>query len=76
MAYEYFRFGSLSSELKEAGAKYIFWCQMFRDLTDCENGNFITFPYDGPYLEQPHITMTILKIIKSEFITFLKDQRK
>jgi len=76
VAYEYFRFGGLSGELKDDGTKYIFWCQMFGDLIDCENGNFLHFPFPGSYLEQPHITMLILKIIKVEYVKFLQDQAK
>jgi len=49
---------------------------MFGDLIDCENGNFLHFPFPGSYLEQPHITMLILKIIKVEYVKFLQDQAK
>ena len=71
-----FRSGRLSVDVEDdGGARYLFWVEMFRDLVNFKEGHFIRLPFPGSYMDQPYITVLILKIIQSEYISFLVEKR-
>lgn len=49
---------------------------MYLPICDSETGDFRTLPFPGGILDQPYMTMQILKIIQSEYRKHLNEKVK
>ena len=49
---------------------------MYLPICDSETGDFRTLPFPGGILDQPYITMQVLKIIQSEYRKHLNEKVK
>ena len=49
---------------------------MYLPICDSETGDFRTLPFPGGILDQPYITMQVLKISQSEYRKHLNEKVK
>lgn len=49
---------------------------MYLPICDSETGDFRTLPFPGGILDQPYLTMQVLKIIQSEYRKHLNEKVK
>lgn len=49
---------------------------MYLPICDSETGDFRTLPFPGGILDQPYMTMQVLKIIQSEYRKHLNEKVK
>lgn len=49
---------------------------IYLPICDSDTGDFRTLPFPGGVLDQPYLTMQILKIIQAEYRKYLKDKVK
>lgn len=63
-------------ETKSAALKWSPWIDVFLDMSDKRTGSFIHLAYSGGVMEQPSKTMTILRVIQSEYIKSINDTLK
>ena len=49
---------------------------MYLPICDSETGDFRTLPFPGGILDQPYLTMQVLKIVQSEYRKHLNEKVK
>ena len=49
---------------------------MYLPICDSETGDFRTLPFPGGILDQPYLTMQVLKIIQAEYRKHLNEKVK
>jgi len=49
---------------------------IYLPICDSDTGDFRTLPFPGGVLDQPYLTLQILKIIQSEYRKYLKEKVK
>jgi hypothetical protein len=60
--------GRFNQELFEEYKKWLpFITLIFLPLIDSENGDFRHFPFEGSLMDQPYITMEILRLIQLNY---------
>ena len=64
---------------EEVFAEYAGWLpflDIFTVIVDGENGNFLHWPFEGAYMDQPYALMQVLKSIQTEYRKHLKGLMK
>ncbi len=49
---------------------------IYLPICDSDTGDFRTLPFPGGVLDQPYLTLQILKIIQAEYRKYLKEKVK
>ena len=49
---------------------------LYLPICDSDTGDFRTLPFPGGVLDQPYMTMQVLKVIQSEYRKNLADKNK
>ena len=49
--------------------------EIFLPIIDSETGDFRHFPFDGCLMEQPYMTMQVLRLIQLNYRIFLNKKR-
>ena len=49
---------------------------IFLPICDSDTGDFRTLPFPGGVLDQPYMTMQVLKVIQAEYRKNLKEKMK
>lgn len=49
---------------------------IYLPICDSDTGDFRTLPFPGGALDQPYLTLQILKIIQAEYRKYLKEKVK
>ena len=54
----------------------LFITDVYLPICDSETGDFRTLPFPGGILDQPYLTMQVLKIIQAEYRKHLNEKVK
>lgn len=67
--------GKVDKEIYNERRKWLPWIQdVFLPLCDSEHGDFLHYPYGGSLLEQPYVTMQVLRLIQLNYKQVLHKQ--
>lgn len=58
------------------GSDWMPWIELFLPMINNRHGFFQHLPFSGGYLEQPHVTMRILRTIQSAYYEYLAEVNK
>ena len=71
-----FRNENIDDEILDECQKYIIFVNIFLDINNPKDCYFIHYPFSGSLMEQPAITMSILRVIKNEWIAYLREEQE
>lgn len=69
--------GRYNEELfREYGHWLIYITDLYLPIVDSENGDFRQLPFGGSVMEQPYMSMQVLKLIQLNYRKHLNEQMK
>lgn len=61
--------------LEDGGREFVRFVQMYRDISDWQNGHLVRSISAGGYLDQPAITSHIIRTVQEVYVDFLIEKR-
>lgn len=55
------------------GETWDFWIELFLPLVNNRDGYFVHWPFEGAYMDQPPVTMNVLKAVQVEYFRYLAE---
>jgi len=67
--------GRHSTEIFKEYGKWLMWItDIFLPICESEHGDLLFLPFEGTILDQPYMSMNVVKYIQSQYRKFLNDQ--
>jgi len=69
--------GKFNEELYREYSHWLPWIvDVFLPIVESEHGDFRSLPFPGSIMDQPYMTMSVLKVIQASYRKHLTDQMK